>query len=80
MSGPELTTWAELLDGYTIAATDAGLRESTIRVHREHCYDLMRVTRRAPNALDPATLRAWLSTTASRGATNSKTEESRLRR
>jgi integrase len=61
MPEPVQTAWDEMLDGYTIAVTDAGLRESTIRVHVEHCRDLMRFTQRAPNALDEATLRDWLS-------------------
>lgn len=61
MREPVRAAWEELLDEYSIAATDAGLRESTIRVHREHCRELMRLAQRAPDELDEATLRAWLS-------------------
>lgn len=61
MSEPVNRSWEDLLDKYATAAMDAGLCDSTIRVHCEHCRDLMRRTHCGPNNLDPPTLRNWLS-------------------
>ena len=61
MADPVQTAWEGLLDEYAVAASDAGLRESTIRVHSEHCRDLMRCLHRSPDQLSEGMLQDWLS-------------------